>query len=109
MLPSRMVYLVRGAGVFCASLLGFLRAQIGVMCSEGGDVGLRKFVATIVLALAGMGGLAAFAPTASADLPEVHGRVDIDPNQLADALCARVNVTVFGNRIGTGSEPVCLS
>lgn len=69
---------------------------------------MKKLIATIAVALGLTGAFAAVAPSASAQLPSVHGTFNIDPNQAASGLCVRVNVTVFGNRIGTGATPVCL-
>jgi hypothetical protein len=67
---------------------------------------MKKFIAAIFLALGISGVLAAMAPAASADhLPTIHGRVDVDPHAPP---CLRANVTLFGNRIGTGTEFICL-
>jgi hypothetical protein len=66
---------------------------------------VKRFFAAGFLALSISGALAALAPPASADLPTIHGRQDIDPN---GPPCIRVNVTIFGNRIGTGEEFRCL-
>jgi hypothetical protein len=65
-------------------------------------------IATLFLGL-GIGGLFAATPMARADVP-IHGREDvtIPSNPGAAAPCLRINVTIFGTRIGTGSTPICL-
>jgi len=68
---------------------------------------LRKLVAVFCLVAGLFGTAIAVAPSASA-IP-IHVRVDGDTDELTDGICARVNVTIFGNPIGTGATPICLS
>jgi hypothetical protein len=51
---------------------------------------LKRLFATVLLALGISGGIAALMPAP------------------ASALCVRVNVTVFGTRVGTGSNFTCV-
>ena len=68
---------------------------------------MKKLFAALVIA-AGIGGtFVAAAPSASA-LP-IAGRLNVDgdpPND--ESLCVRVNITLFGNPIGTGPDFICI-
>jgi hypothetical protein len=65
---------------------------------------LRRLVATVALVVGIAGALVGAAPSASADhLPPLHLRLDADGH---GTCLLRINVTLFGNTIGTG--PNCL-
>ena len=69
---------------------------------------MKKLLATIFIAGTISGIFAAAAPSASAGPgDELIARVRATIED-SDTPCVRVNVTIFGNRIGTGSEPICL-
>jgi hypothetical protein len=68
---------------------------------------LKKALAVLAMVVGLSGTLAAVAPSASA-IP-IHVRIDGDTDELANGICVRINITIFGNTIGTGPEPICLT
>lgn len=67
---------------------------------------LKKFAAVLFL-LVGVGGVSAVGPKASADTV-VRVTVTIPDSPPPDLCLLRVNVTLFGNHLGTGANTICL-
>jgi hypothetical protein len=70
-------------------------------------MGLKKVLAVAAVVLGLSGASVAAAPSASA-IP-VHVRGAVDGDVPSTPLCVRVNITLFGNPIGTGPEFICLT
>jgi len=69
---------------------------------------LKKFAAALFL-LVGVGGVTAVAPKASADTVITEKVTVTIPDSPPSDLCLlRVNVTLFGNHLGTGANTICL-
>jgi hypothetical protein len=68
---------------------------------------VKKLLVVVALVLGTIGGSVAFAPSASAVPIDIGGGITGDPPN-DEQLCIRVNVTIFGNHIGTGAEFICI-
>jgi hypothetical protein len=65
---------------------------------------VKKLFASLLVALS-LSGVFVMAPAAHADDLVARVRATITNSPVP---CIRVNVTLFGTRIGTGSTPICL-
>jgi hypothetical protein len=68
---------------------------------------LKKVFAVVALVLGITGTSLAVAPPASSLPVFVGAIIDGDPPN-DDGLCIRINITLFGNPIGTGPEFTCI-
>ena len=68
---------------------------------------MRKALAVVALVFGIIGLSAAVAQPASAIPIRVENKINMDPPN-DEQYCARVNVTLFGNRIGTGPDYICI-
>ena len=75
--------------------------------AAGRVVRLKRVLAIAVLVL-GVTGLSVAAAVPASAIPiRAENKINLDPPN-DEQYCARINVTIFGNAIGTGADFVCI-